>query len=90
LLRRVRRVQRLERITRPVSGIRSADGVWVNRILHETSHSCGTLNLQNGANYDSYRVGEWFEAEYQAQNGLNTNCQPRTTVSSDPDTGANQ
>lgn len=46
-------------------------------IFHEASHSCGTLDLQNGARNDSYRIGDWFEDEYQSDQGLNEQCRPR-------------
>jgi hypothetical protein len=33
----------------------------VNVIFHEASHACGARDLDNGANYDAYRIGDWFE-----------------------------
>jgi len=70
------------------SGASDCDCVWTT--LHEASHSCGALDSANAYPYHSYAIGDWFKAEYQAQNGLDTNCLPRTTISPDPDPGANQ
>lgn len=34
-----------------------------NTVFHEMSHSCFALDLNNGGNYDAYRIGDWFEQQ---------------------------
>lgn len=41
----------------------------VSVVFHEMSHSCGALDLENGANNDAYRIGDWFQGECE---GLDT------------------
>jgi len=52
----------------------------VNTIFHEASHSCGALDLETGAANDSYRIGDWFEDEFQDQNGLDAQCLPSSSM----------
>jgi len=56
-----------------------------NTVFHEAAHSCGALDLENGANNDSYRIGDWFQEEMADQLG----CQPGSSSipSSTVDTG---
>jgi len=58
--------------------------VW--RMLHEVSHSCGTLDLDDGSNYDSYRIGDWFENEYKSS--LSGSCRV-STIATEPDVAPN-
>ena len=41
----------------------------VNAVFHEMSHACGALDLRNGAPLDAHRIGDWFQAQYEAQFG---------------------
>jgi len=56
----------------------------INIILHEASHSCGTLDLEDGSTYDSYRIGDWFEDEFRARSGLGPRCEPIEGIEPDP------
>lgn len=40
-----------------------------NIVFHEMSHACGSMDLQNSAPLDSYRIGDWFEDQYEDQFG---------------------
>ena len=70
------------------SGVSDCD--CVETTLHEASHSCGALDWANAYPYHSYAIGDWFKTEYQARNGLDTNCLPRATISAGADAEANQ
>jgi len=48
-----------------------------NTVFHEASHSCGARDLDNGTNYDSYRIGDWFQETMADFIG----CQPSSTHS---------
>jgi len=61
----------------------TSDCECVQTVLHEASHSCGTLDREDGSTYDSYRIGDWFENEYRSS--LPAGCRV-STASTAPDT----
>jgi hypothetical protein len=52
----------------------------VGNVYPAASHSCGALDLQNGTNNDSYRIGDWFQETMADYIG----CQPSSTHSTSP------
>jgi hypothetical protein len=41
----------------------------LNTTMHELSHGCGTYDGRDGTAYDAYRIGDWFQENFEERIG---------------------